>query len=199
MCAQVGFSQTKNIDTSIKMNAPIAKMTKGFFVEALYSINKSEGSINQQVINPTIILNQTVYMAGVGVGYRYLRLMDVGFETGVQVSQESGLMGSSQHAFYQVNGNLTYALNSHFYGFGGANLNYLNFYNGGQYKSVSSTPALGGQVGVGYTYNGFYGRVSYQYLQYNSKLEFARSNIDVFSVNNDFSLSGASAQLGYNF
>lgn len=185
---------------TVKTNSKLGSNRGGIYVEALYSMLKTEGAKNQNyVINPTVILNQPIYTVGFGLGYRLLRSSNVGFEAGGQVIQESGQLGTSHSAFYQLNGNLTYSVNSNFYGFAGPSLNYLSFNSNTDYKSVQSSPALGGQLGLGYLYKGFYGKLSYQYMPFVSQFDYVRSTGGTVSINNDFKMSGLVTQIGYNF
>lgn len=191
------YEISKTETNAVDNNSP---KTKGLFVEALYSVLKTDGAnSNNYVANPTVILNEPIYTAGFGVGYRQLNPSDFGFDVGAQLIQESGSLGKANPAFYQINGNLTYSVSQNFYAFAGPSINYLNFYNDGTFKSVKSSPTLGGQLGISYMLKGLYISASYQLMQFQSELGYSITPDDTISVNNDFKMSGLVTKIGYVF
>lgn len=198
---QLAFARMTVPESTMKRPSGIVdSRTEGVFVEANYFMLRTEGSSNHLVANPTVILNGTLYTAGFGLGYRLLRPMNIGFETGVQVIQESGRIGTDKSAFYQLNASLTYSLNSKVFGFVGPNLNYLNYTNRENMNiNAKTNPAFGGQIGLGYIFKGFFGKIGYQYMQIASDLEYRRTAFEVYTINNNFNMSGITSHIGYNF
>lgn len=190
---------TDSLTTKPRVDTRSSGIANGMFVDAIYSVLKSEGTQDSYVANPTVILNETIYTVGVGAGYRDLRPNKIGFEIGAQVTQDAGRSIGGNHTFLQLNGSVTYSVLTNIYGFGGPSINYLQFNNNDSLKNGKSSPGLGGQVGVGYFNRGFFGKISYQYMPYISQLDYNRSTGGFYSVNNDFTLSGVVTQVGYNF